>query len=122
MKPLVFFGVVLLLVSQLCYAAPLKQAGRWVRVSGIGFEVVEMKNEIAINAETAKKMFTKEFPYLRENWEKAIPGNIENAKDAKNLKDVLAEVKEIWTEARDATPHVEIMGFNEKELVVLVVL
>ncbi|HMF13153.1 MAG TPA: hypothetical protein VKE94_12640 [Gemmataceae bacterium] len=49
-------------------------APRWVRVSSVGEQIVDMKKEIALDAATATKVFVKEFPHLRHGWEKHIPG------------------------------------------------
>jgi hypothetical protein len=40
----------------------------------VGEQIVDMKKEIALDAATATKVFVKEFPHLRDGWEKHIPG------------------------------------------------
>ena len=92
---------------------------RWISTRTVDTELVSMKKEITIDAETAMKVFAKESPYLRENWEKAIPGKIENAKEAQSIPD---GVKKIWIESKDKKPHASVLQYSDKELIVVVVM
>jgi hypothetical protein len=93
---------------------------RWVTTSSIDFELVWMKKEVALDADTAAKLFTKDFPHLREGWEKQLPGKPENAPGARDVPD---GVKKTWIEAKkEEKPYATVFQFSDKELIVLVVI
>jgi hypothetical protein len=94
------------------------QRVHWIQVTYFGNEIVDMKKEIAIDAATAAKLFRGEFPYLRDDWEKNIPGTLENAADARSIPD---DVKKNWITARDNMTRAKVSSFSEKELIVLVI-
>jgi hypothetical protein len=126
-RALLMFGlaaVVLTLPAWCCSgrADEQRQAGpqtRWVKTSTIDLELVGMKKETALDADTAAKLFTKGFPHLREGWQKHLPGKPENAPGARDIPD---DVKKIWIKAKDEEkPYATVWQFSDKELIVLVV-
>jgi hypothetical protein len=97
--------------------APLPEGPRWVTTRTIDAELVGMKKEIAIDAATASKLFVKDFPHLRDGWEKNVPGKIENASGA---QEVPKSVEAVWIKAKDEKPYAAVLQFSDKEVVVLV--
>lgn len=89
----------------------------WINVSPVGFQVVGMKKEIALDAATTVKLFVKDFPHLREGWQKNIPAKVEPAANAATIPEV---PQGLWTPATDMTPFATVVKFSEKELIVLV--
>jgi hypothetical protein len=91
---------------------------RWVTTESIDVELVGMKKEMALDADAAAKLFTKDFPHLRDGWEKLLPGKPENAPGARDVPD---SVKKAWIEAKEGEkPYASVLQFSDKELIVVV--
>jgi hypothetical protein len=102
----------------LAVKAPAPPPVRWVKTSSIDVEIVAMKTELALDAEAAAKLFVKDFPHVREGWEKSVPGKIE---EEKNAQAVPESVQKVWIPAKkDEKPYAAILQFSDKELIVVV--
>ena len=91
----------------------------WTEMSQQGHHIVGMKKEIAIDADTALKIFVKEPPRLSKDWEKHVPGKIENAADAADADSIPEGAIKIGLPGTGES-QAGLLRYSENELVVVI--
>lgn len=90
---------------------------RW-KVCCIGVEIVGMKKEVKISAETARRIFTNGPVNVREGWEKVLIGKIENVSNQRDA-DSVPDSAAVWNESTDKRPIAMVVEFSRRELTII---
>ncbi len=88
---------------------------KWYDVQGVGDAIYEQKMEVLLPAETALKMFTKEFPHFKSTWKAELKRPI---KPAPTAWPVPAHEFVHFSE-EDRKPRAVVTHFSEKQIVVM---
>lgn len=110
-------GLVLALAAQVLSADQGEKAPEsWIKVDGIGHEILNMKKEIELTPQQARTILQKEFPCIKADWREQLPARIELAADARPLPLAQVDVHK----AKDTTPFATLLRFSETQAVIVI--